>query len=113
MKKMKKYILAGTFALALASCSDSFLEEKMVSSITQDYLNTEIGLDQLIVSSYNSVRFPLLYTEGLHMLETGHDCAMKSGATSLNKFAISEWSPSGLIGNQANQFMGFQSKQQD
>ena len=112
MKKMKKYILAGTFALALASCSDSFLEEKMVSSITQDYLNTEIGLDQLIVSSYNSVRFPLLYTEGLHMLETGHDCAMKSGATSLNKFAISEWSPSGLIGNQANQFMGFQSKQQ-
>ena len=55
---MKKYILAGTFALALASCSDSFLEEKMVSSITQDYLNTEIGLDQLIVSSYNSVRFP-------------------------------------------------------
>ena len=68
---MKKYILAGTFALALASCSDSFLEEKMVSSITQDYLNTEIGLDQLIVSSYNSVRFPLLYTEGLHMLETG------------------------------------------
>ena len=55
MKKMKKYILAGTFALALASCSDSFLEEKMVSSITQDYLNTEIGLDQLIVSSYNSV----------------------------------------------------------
>ena len=40
MKKMKKYILAGTFALALASCSDSFLEEKMVSSITQDYLNT-------------------------------------------------------------------------
>ncbi len=28
MKKMKKYILAGTFALALASCSDSFLEEK-------------------------------------------------------------------------------------
>ena len=109
---MKKYILAGTFALALASCSDSFLEEKMVSSITQDYLNTEIGLDQLIVSSYNSVRFPLLYTEGLHMLETGHDCAMKSGATSLNKFAISEWSPSGLIGNQANQFMGFQSKQQ-
>ena len=56
---MKKYILAGTFALALASCSDSFLEEKMVSSITQDYLNTEIGLDQLIVSSYNSVRFPM------------------------------------------------------
>ena len=28
---------------ALASCSDSFLEEKMVSSITQDYLNTEIA----------------------------------------------------------------------
>lgn len=111
-ENMKKYILASSLALAFAGCSDSFLEEKMVSSITQDYLNTEVGLDQLVVGSYNSVRFPLLYTEGIHMLETGHDCSTKSGATSLNYYSTSDWSPSGIIGSQANQFMGFQSKQQ-
>ena len=59
MKKMKKYILAGTFALALASCSDSFLEEKMVSSITQDYLNTAIRLSIIVI------RLLLLFVQGM------------------------------------------------
>ena len=47
MKKMKKYILAGTFALALASCSDSFLEEKMVSSITHAQERADEVIEQL------------------------------------------------------------------
>ena len=35
---MKKYILCSVIALGSLSCTDSFLEEKMVSTITQDIL---------------------------------------------------------------------------
>ena len=38
----------------MTSCSDDFLEEKMVSVITQDYFKTEQGLDQLVVATYNA-----------------------------------------------------------
>ena len=110
---MKKYIFVGALSFALASCTDSFLEEKMVSTITQDYLNSEKGLDQLIVGTYNAERHYLLYTEGINMFETGHDCCLTSANTSLNNFSTSVWSPSGTIGTQANYFMGYQSKQQD
>lgn len=46
------------------------------------------------------------------MLEIGYDCVMKSGVMLLNKFVIFEWFFLGFIGNQVNQFMGFQLKQQ-
>ena len=42
---MKKYILCSVIALGSLSCTDSFLEEKMVSTITQDYFETEQGLE--------------------------------------------------------------------
>jgi PBP1b-binding outer membrane lipoprotein LpoB len=46
MKMNMKYILVVLVAFFVVSCSDSFLDEKMVSVITQDYLETEQGLDQ-------------------------------------------------------------------
>ena len=46
---MKKYMFAGALALAFAGCTDSFLEEEMVATITQDYLATEEGVDQRVV----------------------------------------------------------------
>ena len=48
---MKKYLYAGLLACTIASCTDDFLKEEMVSTITQDYFNTEQGLDQLIVGT--------------------------------------------------------------
>lgn len=113
MKKIKNYIYIGVAATALASCTDSFLEEKMVATITQDYLNTEQGLDQLIVSTYNAERVSWGYSEGIYMFETGHDCARTSGNNDLNKFSTSKWSATGEIGTQTNYYMGCQSKQQD
>ena len=53
---MKKYLYAGLLACTIASCTDDFLKEEMVSTITQDYFNTEQGLDQLIVGTYNAER---------------------------------------------------------
>ena len=82
----------------------------MVSTITQDYFNTEQGLDQLIVGTYNAERVKWGYSEGVYMFETGHDCARKSGDTDLNMYSTSKWSSTGDIGKQTDQFMGFQSK---
>ena len=109
-KKMKKYLYAGLLACTIASCTDDFLKEEMVSTITQDYFNTEQGLDQLIVGTYNAERVKWGYSEGVYMFETGHDCARKSGDTDLNMYSTSKWSSTGDIGKQTDQFMGFQSK---
>ena len=70
----KKYIFMGILALALGSCSDDFLNEKMVSTITQDYFETEQGLDQLVVSTYNAERLRYGFNEGGYLFELGHDC---------------------------------------
>lgn len=109
---MKKILYGSLMLLALTSCSDSFLEEEMVSTITQDYLETEQGLDQLIVSSYNAERVRYGYLEGFEMFELGHDCAAMSGSADNNKFSPSYWSSTGTVGTRANWFLGFQSKQQ-
>ena len=58
---MKKYILLSIIALGSISCTDSCLEEKMVSTITQDYLETEQGLEQLIVGTYDALRVTKQY----------------------------------------------------
>lgn len=109
---MKKLLYCGLVAVMAASCSDSFLEEKMVSTITQDYFETEQGLDQLIVSSYNAERVRYGYLEGFEMFELGHDCAVMSGNSDNNRFSPSYWSSTGTVATRANWFMGFQSKQQ-
>lgn len=103
----------GALAVTAVSCTDNFLEEKMVATITQDYLETEQGLDQLIVGTYNAERVKWGYREGIYMFETGHDCCRTSGENDLNNFSTSKWSSTGLIGTVANEYMGFQSKQQD
>ncbi len=44
---MKKYILITMMTLLTVSCTNSFLDEKMVSTITQDYLTTEDGTQSI------------------------------------------------------------------
>lgn len=112
---MKKYLYIGLLAIAATSCSDGFLEEKMVSTITQDYFTTEQGLDQLIVSTYNAERLRHPYTEGGFMFEIGHDCGLVHSQNTINQFSTSAWSATGAwntIPGYANTFMGVQSKQQ-
>ena len=109
---MKKLLYIGICVMVMASCSDDFLEEKMVSVITQDYLETEQGLDQLIVSSYNAERVRYGYLEGFEMFELGHDAGIISSSSAVNTFSPSYWSSTGTTATRANWFMGFQSKQQ-
>ena len=115
MKKIyNKLIIAGmafSTMAGISSCGDGFLEEEMISTITQDYLATEQGLNQLVVSSYNAMRVRYGYQEGPYMFEAGHDAGIVQN-TALNNFSTSVWSSTGTIGSQTNSFMGVQSKQQ-
>lgn len=110
-----KYICMGMLALGLASCSDNFLDEKMVSVITQDYFETEQGVDQLVVSTYNAERLRYGFNEGPYLFEQGHDCGVVCNNTELNRFSTSAYTSTGpwnSIAGYVNTFMGTQSKQQ-
>jgi len=108
---MKKYILALLIVFSGISCSDNFLEEKMVSTITQDYFDTETGLEQLIVGTYNSLRWKYGWMEGPYCFETGHDMAIMSGSYACNTFSPTIWSASGTIATYTNDLMGQYAKQ--
>ena len=53
---MKKYILLSLLITSLFSCKD-FLEEKSVTTLTQDYYKTAEGLQSLCKGSYQFLRF--------------------------------------------------------
>lgn len=70
---IKHIIIGVAAAFALTACSEDFLQEKLVSTITQEYLDTEEGLEQLIVANYNAFRFDRQYTESHFAHEGGSD----------------------------------------
>ena len=78
--KLKKYMLISMVAVTLASCGDDFLEEKMVATITQDYFETETGVEQLIVSTYDALRVTKQYQQGPFAFFTGVDNMMAKSA---------------------------------
>lgn len=106
---MKKYLCIGLLALAATSCSDDFLKEEMVSTITQDYFKTEQGLDQLVVSTYNAQRLRHQYLEGFFSFEAGHDASAVNGRLAENSYSTSTWNTTGnwnTIPGFMNSFMG-------
>jgi hypothetical protein len=106
---MKKYILPILFSLPLSSCKE-FLEEKMVSTITQDYFETEKGAEELVVASYNTLRWKYGFMEGPYLFETGTDI---TEPTDNNWATISPavWAPAGEAGSYANNLMGYYATQ--
>ena len=71
---MKKYssILIGVM-LMLFSCSDDFLQEKPVTTLTQDYYKTVEGLENLVKGSYQILRFKSDYNQGNYLFGIGSD----------------------------------------
>lgn len=96
--KFNKYILFSVAAVSLASCTDNFLEEEMVSTITQDYFNTEKGMGELITATYDAFRQSKQYTQGPSTYFLGVDNMTAAGATTSN-YSASVWSSTGAPAN--------------
>jgi hypothetical protein len=96
--------------LSLGSCQD-FLKEEMVATITQDYFDTEQGLDQLIVSTYNALRFKYGWQEGAYNFEMGTDIGWV-GNTDWSTFNVNQWSSGAGAGSHINNLMGIYSNSQ-
>ena len=99
--KLKKYMLISMVAVTLASCGDDFLEEKMVATITQDYFETETGVEQLIVSTYDALRVTKQYQQGPFAFFTGVDNMMAKSAN----YAIYSGSVWTSTGNEATDYV--------
>ena len=110
MKKQIMTLLTASLLLG-TSCSSDFLEEKMVSTITQDYFNTEDGLEQLIVGTYDALLWKYSWQEGPYMFHISSD-AETAGSNSFDQYLSSTWAASGAIGNTwANDLLGYYAKQ--
>lgn len=113
--KLKRYIIFSVAALSLVSCSDSFLEEEMVATITQDYFNTEKGMGELITATYDAFRQSKQYEQGPRTYFLGVDNMSASGATTSN-YSASVWNSTGAPANNmdglcaeytSNQMLGY------
>ena len=108
---MKKYIYLLIIAISFGSC-ENFLKEEMVATITQDYFDTEQGLDQLIMGSYNSLRFKYGWQEGPYNFEMGTDIGWV-GSWDWSTFNVNQWRPNGSgAGDMVNNLMGVYSSSQ-
>jgi len=101
---------AGIFLITLiisafSSCK-KFLDEEMVSTITQDYFETEKGLDELVVANYNILRWKYGFMEGPFLFETGNDI-VEPQDNNWATYSPAVWSASGEAGNYANNLMGY------
>jgi hypothetical protein len=98
--------------LSMSSCQD-FLKEEMVATITQEYFETETGLEQLVVSTYNALRFKFGWQEGAYNFEMGTDIGWV-GSADWSTFNVNVWSPSAPngAGVRLNDLMGIYSNNQ-
>ncbi len=104
-------VAVALFAIVLAVCScKDFLKEEMVSTITQDYFETEKGLDELVVANYNILRWKFGFMEGPFLFETGNDI-VEPLDNAWATFSPAVWSASGAAGEYANNLMGYYQQQ--
>lgn len=96
--KLKKYISLSLAGLMMASCSDSFLEEKMVATITQDYFNTEKGFTELVTATYDALRQASQYQQGPWTYYLGLDNMTAATVTYAN-YSASAWNSTANVAN--------------
>ena len=94
--KLKKYLSLSLAGLVMTSCSDSFLEEKMVATITQDYFNTEVGFTELLTGTYDALRQSKQYQQGPWTYYVGVDNMTPASVTYAN-YSASAWNSTGNV----------------
>ena len=79
---MKKYLIYLLIVSFFVSCTD-FLEEKQVSTLTQDYYNTEGGLEALVSGLYVYARVKHEWdSNGAKLIDPETDQYMHAAANS-------------------------------
>jgi len=72
--KIYSLILAGVIGLtSITSCSDSFLNEELITQPSTDHFKTKEGLDDLVTGAYQKLKFKFNYTWGICMFNLGVD----------------------------------------
>src|SRR5574343_492285 len=75
MKKHIKYtacIMMGAAMLALSSCK-KFIEEELVTTLTEDYYKTDNGLEDLVKSAYQPLQWKFTGEQSYCMYNFGTD----------------------------------------
>jgi starch-binding outer membrane protein, SusD/RagB family len=71
LKKIK-WMAAGIFLLAIASCK-KFIKEELVTTLTEDYYKTDAGLEDLVKSAYAPLQWKFLGEQSYCMYNFGTD----------------------------------------
>ena len=82
----KSYIvalaIAATATLGITSCSDSFLDEKLITQKSMDTYKTQDGLDELMTGAYTKLKFKFNYIWAIECYNMGVD-EFTSGANNM------------------------------
>ncbi|UOB17777.1 RagB/SusD family nutrient uptake outer membrane protein [Abyssalbus ytuae] len=79
MKKVSLILITIISLGILSSCSDEFLEEEMVATLTQDRFNSEEGIEELVNGAYEGLRFHHAYEWGYTTTNYGVDTFTNGG----------------------------------
>jgi starch-binding outer membrane protein, SusD/RagB family len=92
---MKKYIIFIVLIFFIGSCSKDFLEEKTVTTLTQDYYKTAEGLDILVKGTYQILRVKPDYSQGHYVYGIGSDvenfCWSLAERIDMGSYSASGW----------------------
>lgn len=90
---MKKLLITGCVALlGLASCTNDFLEEEMVATITQDYLDTPVGTEAMVEGTYEVLRWKYEREFGPWLFHAGTDAELAEQQNE-NQYSPTVYSP--------------------
>lgn len=65
--------LVGSILGTTTSCSDSFLEENLITERSTDYFKTQDGLDDLVTGAYQKLKFKFNYVWAINCYNMGVD----------------------------------------
>ncbi len=105
---MKKYIVYFLILISAFSCTN-YLQEKQVTNLTQDYYNSEDGLEALIKGCYTYLRIKFEYqTIGIALVDPETDQTITAGANSAFGMATMAAYGSNVstVGNYVNAYLG-------
>jgi len=93
---MKKYIVLIVLFFSFSACQD-FLEEKTVTTLTQDFYKSADGLESLVKGCYQILRFKPDYNQGHYLFGTCSDVEVFSWSLAdrilMGTYAVDAWGP--------------------